>query len=77
MDRHIFVAAPYNGPGDTEATLSVYYDINSGHYECFLDQDLVAVIHADSAGRWTDVRTGETSALISAAGKLIDKRLAE
>ncbi len=76
MDRHLTAAAPYTADNGVEATLSIYYDINSGHYECFLDDKLVAVITSETHGKWINRETGQTDHLTQTAGELIDKRIA-
>jgi hypothetical protein len=74
MDRHLFLAAPWADDQQDSATLSVYYDINSGHYECDIDNRLAGVIKQTETGQWIDVSSGETTELASRAGLLIDKR---
>jgi hypothetical protein len=73
MDRHIFAAAPYTADNGVEATLSIYYDINSGHYECFLDDKMVATVTSKAPGLWINIETGESDHIASTAGELIDK----
>ncbi|RYY22850.1 MAG: hypothetical protein EOO04_15080 [Chitinophagaceae bacterium] len=76
MDRHIIAAAPYMADNGVEATLSIYYDINSGHYECFLDDKMVAVVTNKAPGVWVNTETGDSDEITITAGELIDKRVA-
>jgi hypothetical protein len=74
MDRHLFLAAPLAEGHEDSATLSVYYDITSGHYECDVDNRIAGVIRRTDAGEWVDAETGEQTDLSRRAGELIDKR---
>lgn len=77
MDRHLFVAAPLDEADKDSPTLSVYFDIATGHYECFLDRKLAGVIKSDHNKEWVDAETGEPTDLSRRAGLLIEKRNAE
>jgi hypothetical protein len=77
MDKHLFLAAPWENSDDKSATLSVFYDINSGHYECEIGNQLTATIKQNDNKEWIDANTGQPSAFAKKAGLLINKRLAE
>jgi hypothetical protein len=77
MDRHLFLAAPWDENDDNSPTLSVYFDISTGHYECDIDNKFVATIRTDELKQWIDTDTGEPTNISRRAGELIDKRIAE
>jgi hypothetical protein len=70
MDRHVFLAAPL-----AEGALTVFYDINSGHYECEIENVFVATIGHNEQKEWVDVKTGEASEFSRKVGAMIDKQL--
>ncbi|RYZ26031.1 MAG: hypothetical protein EOP49_43915 [Sphingobacteriales bacterium] len=71
MDRYVFLAAPI-----TEGALSVYYDINSGYYDCEVDNQIAATIAHNDNTEWIDVNTGSVTDFSTRIGALIDKQLA-
>ena len=77
MDRHLFLAAPWEEADSKAATLSVFYDINTGHYECEIGNQIATTIKLNENKEWVDAETGKPSEFARKAGLLIDKRLAE
>ena len=77
MDRHLFVAAPWDEADNDSPTLSVYFDITTGHYECFIDRKLAGVIKSNDNKEWVDADSGSPTDLSRRAGSLIEKRNAE
>jgi len=74
MNRHLFLAAPWDESDENSPTLSVYFDISSGHYECDIDSQLAGVIKSTPDKRWVDANTGQPTDISRRAGSLIDKR---
>jgi hypothetical protein len=70
MERYVFLAAPL-----TEGALSVYYDINSGQYECEIDNQFSATIAHNDNKEWIDVQTGNVTEFSARVGALIDEQL--
>jgi hypothetical protein len=75
MDRHVFLTAPYADDANVERILNVFYDINSGHYDCELDNRIVATITFRD-NKWVDADTNETTEFSARVGALIDERTA-
>jgi hypothetical protein len=77
MDRHILVAAPWDPADDNSPTLSIYFDISTGHYECDIDNKIAGVIKADDNGGWVDVESGNPTDLSRRAVFLFEMLNAE